>query len=135
MDPRPAHLGLLRDPAPGQDDLYTTHHLDEAEVLCDRVAIMDHGRILAIDSPAELVRGLDAPTRVSLPAGVIDAAAAGRLRGADGVTGDGEEVVVATRQPALLLGALAEADRLDGVGVPRPPWGLIPPAHRTGVPA
>ena len=33
------------------------------------------------------------------------------------MTGDGEEVVVTTRQPALLLGALAEADRLDGVGV------------------
>ena len=67
--------------ARGTTIVYTTHHLDEAEVLCDRVAIMDHGRILAIGTPAELVRGLDAPTRVSLPDGVLDVAAAAAARG------------------------------------------------------
>jgi len=35
--------------------------MDEAEALCDRVAIMDRGRILQLDSPPALVRGLDAP--------------------------------------------------------------------------
>jgi ABC-2 type transport system ATP-binding protein len=54
--------------ARGKTIVYTTHHLDEAEALCDRVAIMDHGRVLAMGRPAELVRGLEAPTRVSLPA-------------------------------------------------------------------
>jgi ABC-2 type transport system ATP-binding protein len=44
--------------------------LDEAEALCDRVAIMDHGRILAVGAPAELVQDMDARTRVSLPARV-----------------------------------------------------------------
>jgi ABC-2 type transport system ATP-binding protein len=101
----------------GKTIVYTTHHLDEAEVLCDRVAIMDHGRILAIGTPAELVRGLDAPTRVSLPAGVIDVATAGGLHGADRVTSDGGDVMVSTRRPGVLLGALAELDRLDGVSV------------------
>src|SRR5215510_11058537 len=38
----------------GKTILYTTHYLDEAEILCDRVAIMDHGRILALDAPATL---------------------------------------------------------------------------------
>jgi ABC-2 type transport system ATP-binding protein len=33
----------------------TTHYLDEAEVLCDRVAIMDAGRVIALDSPRALV--------------------------------------------------------------------------------
>src|SRR5205085_1448232 len=34
----------------------TTHYMEEAEVLCDRVGIMDHGKILAMDSPAGLIR-------------------------------------------------------------------------------
>jgi ABC-2 type transport system ATP-binding protein len=108
-------LGQLQ--ARGKTIVYTTHHLDEAEALCDRVAIMDHGRILSIGSPAELVRGMDAPTRVSLPAGVLDAAAARDLPGADGVSGEDGEVVLTTRQPAALLATLAEGDHLDGVSV------------------
>ena len=44
----------------GRTVVLTTHYMDEAEVLCDRVAIMDHGRILGSDTPAALVRGLDA---------------------------------------------------------------------------
>lgn len=38
--------------------LLTTHYMDEAERLCDRVAIVDHGRILALDSPRNLIRQL-----------------------------------------------------------------------------
>ncbi len=34
----------------------TTHYMEEAERLCDRVAIMDHGKIIALDSPQELIR-------------------------------------------------------------------------------
>jgi len=101
----------------GATVIYTTHYLDEAEALCDRVAIMDGGRILALDTPAALVRGLNAPTRVALPSRVLDAATAAGLPGADTVTPDGDEVVVSTREPARLLTALAEADRLDGVSV------------------
>ena len=36
----------------------TTHYLDEAEILCDRVAIMDKGKIIALDSPANLIKTL-----------------------------------------------------------------------------
>src|SRR5262249_12366667 len=49
----------------GRTVILTTHYLDEAEILCDRVAIMDSGRILENGPPAALVRGLDAPTRIS----------------------------------------------------------------------
>jgi ABC-2 type transport system ATP-binding protein len=45
--------GLVRS---GKTLLYCTHHLSEAEVLCTRVAIMDSGRIIALDTPRELVR-------------------------------------------------------------------------------
>ncbi|MEP7003605.1 MAG: ABC transporter ATP-binding protein [Chloroflexota bacterium] len=36
----------------------TTHYMDEAEVLCDRVAVMDHGQIIAMDPPRSLVTAL-----------------------------------------------------------------------------
>jgi ABC-2 type transport system ATP-binding protein len=36
----------------------TTHYLDEAELLCDRVAIMDNGKIIALDSPKNLIKQL-----------------------------------------------------------------------------
>ena len=45
----------------GRTVLLTTHYMEEAERLCDRVAIVDHGRIIALGTPAELVAGLHAP--------------------------------------------------------------------------
>jgi ABC-2 type transport system ATP-binding protein len=41
--------------------LLTTHYMEEAERLCDRVAVVDHGKIIAQGSPAELIAGLRAP--------------------------------------------------------------------------
>ena len=101
----------------GTTVVYTTHYLDEAEILCDRVAIMDAGRILAMDTPAALVRGLHADTRVALPDGVLTEAEARAMPGADVVTAGEGELVMSTKRPALLLQALAERDRLDGVSV------------------
>jgi ABC-2 type transport system ATP-binding protein len=103
--------------ARGTTVVYTTHYLDEAEALCDRVAIMDAGTVLALDTPAALVRGLEAATRVALPDGVLDAATARALPGAEEVSDGDGEVVVATRQPARLVAALAEIGALDGVSV------------------
>ncbi len=44
--------------ARGTTVVLTTHYMDEAEVLCDRIAIMDHGRIIALDTPRALIRTL-----------------------------------------------------------------------------
>jgi ABC-2 type transport system ATP-binding protein len=49
--------------------LLTTHYMDEAERLCDRVAIFDHGKILAIDSPRKLIQGLGAEHVVDFTVG------------------------------------------------------------------
>ena len=53
----------------GQTILLTTHYMEEADALCDRVAIMDHGRILALDTPTALKRSVGADTIVTLKAG------------------------------------------------------------------
>lgn len=79
----------------GRTVVLTTHYMDEAEALADRVAIMDHGRLLVFDTPAALIHGLDAPTRITLS--------------------DGE--VLTTREPAVEIARLAEQSRLDGVRV------------------
>ena len=50
----------------GQTILLTTHYMEEADQLCDRVAIMDHGRILALDTPAGLKRSVGADTLVTV---------------------------------------------------------------------
>jgi ABC-2 type transport system ATP-binding protein len=50
----------------GQTILLTTHYMEEADQLCDRVAIMDHGRILALDTPAALKRSIGADTEIRL---------------------------------------------------------------------
>jgi ABC-2 type transport system ATP-binding protein len=50
----------------GQTILLTTHYMEEADQLCDRVAIMDHGRVLALDTPANLKQSIEADTIVSV---------------------------------------------------------------------
>jgi ABC-2 type transport system ATP-binding protein len=69
------HVELLK--AQGMAVIYTTHYMEEAERLCDRVAIMDEGRILASDSTANLLSllgggliyvGFDQPVAELLPA-------------------------------------------------------------------
>src|SRR5690349_19159951 len=52
----------------GQTILLTTHYMEEADQLCDRVAIMDHGRILALDTPAALKQSVEADTIVTVKA-------------------------------------------------------------------
>jgi len=44
----------------GRTIMLTTHYMDEAEILCDRVAIVDHGKVIALGTPLELIRSLGA---------------------------------------------------------------------------
>ena len=52
--------------ADGKTVVLTTHYIEEAQVLCDRVAIMDLGRLIAVDTPSNLVRTLPLPYAVKL---------------------------------------------------------------------
>ena len=101
----------------GRTVVLTTHYMDEAEVLCDRVAIMDHGRVLELGTPAGLVRGLDAPTRITVTPGDLTPERAAGLPGVDDVQGGADGLVLTTRTPTAVLGRLAELDQLDGLRV------------------
>jgi ABC-2 type transport system ATP-binding protein len=90
LDPRIRHellevIGRLRDRTE-MTIMLTTHYLDEAERLCDRVAIIHAGQIIALDTPAALVAGLG-DELVELRVRHDPAAALASLR-ADGIAGD-----------------------------------------------
>ncbi|TMK60611.1 MAG: ATP-binding cassette domain-containing protein [Actinobacteria bacterium] len=112
----------------GQTILLTTHYMEEADQLCDRVAIMDHGRILALDAPASLKDSVGADTEVRVSAdGDLERLAA-NLTDLAGVTGtqviDGA-VSVSLRGnhlgPAGILSAAEAAGyRVTDVGITEP---------------
>jgi ABC-2 type transport system ATP-binding protein len=102
--------------ARGRSVLLTTHYMEEAEILCDRLAIMDHGRILEMGTVEELVSkhyqertvrfdrldGLTHDELTTLPA-------------VTSVKSDVDEVLVYTRDPGKTIGALL--DLADSRGV------------------
>ena len=101
----------------GATVVITTHYMDEADALCDRVAIMDHGKILALDSPAALRRNLDAPVRIALPVGALSVADAADVDGAQTAREEGPSIVIETRAAERVLAALASRGTLDGLQV------------------
>ena len=114
--------------AAGQTILLTTHYMEEADRLCDRVAIMDHGRLLTVGTPAELKASVEGDRVVDLSAdGDVDALAK-RLRGVAGVhhadARPGGVRVWAAEVRGLLPPLLAAADtveaRVSDVGVSEP---------------
>jgi ABC-2 type transport system ATP-binding protein len=112
---------LRKISAEGRTVVLTTHHMDEAESLCHRVAIMDHGRILKTGPPAALIRELDQPLRISVASGCLSVAQARALlpgtAAAGSVTDDGVSLTIATREPAAVLAGLAGRDALTGLRV------------------
>jgi ABC-2 type transport system ATP-binding protein len=110
----------------GHTVLLTTHYLEEAEVLCDRVAIMDHGRILEEGTVEELVSRRFKERAVRFDA--IDGLGNERLADLPGVSSvkrENGEVLVYTRDVATTIGGvLAAAEELGvepaNLGVRRP---------------
>jgi ABC-2 type transport system ATP-binding protein len=69
----------------GRTILLTTHYMDEAEKLCDRIAIIDHGKQIALGTPRELVASIGGENVVEFSAGGGCAVDANRLRGIEDV--------------------------------------------------
>ena len=95
--------------------LYTTHYMEEAERLCDRVGIIDDGRIIAEGTRRELIDRVASGVRVRVAAdGDLDAlaAACGHIPGVEEATKlDGSVELVATSSDGLLRAVVDAADR------------------------
>lgn len=118
LDPRARRdlwhvLRRLKDA--GRTIVHTTHHLDEAEALCDRVAILVGGRIVALDSPHNLVAAAGAPTQVVLAADRMSVEEAEAVPGVDRAARHGGSLVLETRVSGKVLTALDAHGGLDGV--------------------
>ena len=101
----------------GMTILLTTHYLDEAEELCDRVAIVHEGRIVALDTPSALLAGLGREVVELRVDGDVTSAAA-RLR-TEGVAGDDTFVVGATVHiPLLDRGGRDTVAAISELGLP-----------------
>ena len=102
--------------AEGQTIFLTTHHMDEADALCDRVAIMDHGQILALDTPDGLKRALGADSVVRVhTVGDLDRFASRLLEQVAGATDTrvvDESIRLWASGRALLPRVIAAADRI-----------------------
>lgn len=106
---------LLELKEAGKTIVYTTHHLEEAEVLCDRVAIVSAGRIVALGTPRDLIGESDPRVQLVVPRRRLDLQAAQALPGSPEVAVHGEDVVLTTQDPGPLLAALSASVGLDGV--------------------
>jgi ABC-2 type transport system ATP-binding protein len=103
----------------GRTVLLTTHYMDEAERLCDRVAVIDHGKIIALGSPAELIARLGGDHIIEFALGgdgpPLDAEALGRLDSVltARIDPDGYSLTAGESHRAIpaLLDALGKADR------------------------
>jgi ABC-2 type transport system ATP-binding protein len=103
----------------GKTVLMTTHFMEEAERLCDRVAILDHGRIVALDSPAALIRGLGKEERVVFSVdGILPAAFVDALSGTAQVEVQGERVIVHGKNGRKEPLVSEVVSLLSGQGVP-----------------
>jgi ABC-2 type transport system ATP-binding protein len=101
--------------ASGGTMLLTTHYMEEATRLCDRVAIMDHGKIIALGSPAELIASLGADQIVEFSVeGQLEEEALAHLQGVKGLRLHGEGGAYALTVSdigAALPALLAELER------------------------
>lgn len=99
----------------GRTVVLTTHYMDEAEALCDQLAVMDHGHVLDEGQPQELIQR-HRPGAIIEVAAEVPIADDLRLPGLERVTRDGPKKVLVTQQLDETLAALAEWAR--GRGVP-----------------
>jgi daunorubicin resistance ABC transporter ATP-binding subunit len=107
----------------GQSILLTTHYMEEAEALCDRIAVVDHGRILAEGSVDELLANSGAQTVVTVryeepvPDGLADRAGLTERPGVTKVEADGDQLRVFAADPEGLLGDLVNIGAANGLHV------------------
>jgi ABC-2 type transport system ATP-binding protein len=107
----------------GRTIMLTTHYMDEAEILCDHIAIVDHGKVIALGTPQELIRSLGAEHVVRFGVSEGVPISDEELRSLDGVksarrVADGYELQVGALHrtvPALLAMLSRQGRSLTGL--------------------
>ncbi|MFZ0165772.1 MAG: ABC transporter ATP-binding protein [Trebonia sp.] len=109
--------------AQGQTILLTTHYMEEAEALCDRIAVVDHGKILAEGTLDKLLADAGAETIVTVryeqpvPDGLAERAGLADRPGVTKVETDGDQLRVFSGDPEGLLGDLVNIGAASGLHV------------------
>lgn len=106
--------------ASGMTVLYTSHYMEEVEYLCDRIAIMDHGRIIAegtLNELRDVVGGMDvvAVKVAGVNPGILDRVRA--IGGVERVEGTEESLEVLTRSSGSIMGQLVTTLESEGAHV------------------
>jgi ABC-2 type transport system ATP-binding protein len=120
LDPaarRELHALIAAQRAAGRTIVFTTHYLDEARSLCDRVALMAAGRLVAVDTPANLIARSGVPLRLGIrTAAALPEAAVRTLPGVVRATAEGSTWLLETlalNQTLAAVSAAANAARAD----------------------
>ncbi len=111
------HEQLRRLNAAGMTIIYTSHYMEEVEHLCDELAIIDHGRIIAQGTVTEVLNRLASSLIQLRLAGGLSAALESELRALPGVTdlqADGHAVRIESDDPLLTLSRVLECIRGRG---------------------
>jgi ABC-2 type transport system ATP-binding protein len=100
--------------AEGATVLLTTHYMEEAERLCDRVAIVDHGRIVALDAPRQLIDANFSETAIIFRLRAAPTSELERLDGVRRAQTDGDEVTLYSADVPATMAALLAFGREHG---------------------
>ena len=102
--------------ASGKTVVLTTHYMEEAEFLCDRVAVMDHGRIIACDTPRTLVQSLgESATIRARGERDLDATELARLPGVPPASAGDRQLEVHTVDGPATLSSLLDLSQRHGI--------------------
>jgi ABC-2 type transport system ATP-binding protein len=108
--------------ARGKTVVITTHYMDEAERLCDRVAVIDHGKVIALGTPAELIAKVGGEHVIDLD---LDAASPGRpahdamlaLPTVRSIREEGDRLTLTAGEPHRALPALLDLIRAANIKI------------------
>ena len=106
----------------GRTILLTTHYMDEAERLCDRVAVIDHGKVIALGSPRELISGLGGEHVIEFSlkpnrGRTVDAALFSRIEDVSKAVEESDSYLLTVSEPHRAIPAFLELLRSENLGL------------------